>query len=56
MIDQETGWFEIKQYKYKQAYKIEELVYKKKLCRYPRPTIVTYDHRNEFLVREFKNN
>ena len=28
MIDPETGWFEIKQYKYKQADKIEKLVEK----------------------------
>ena len=49
MIYPATGCFEIIQYKYKYAYTITNLVEQTWLCRYPRPTIINYDHRNDFL-------
>ena len=42
-------------YNYKQADTIENLVEKTWLCRYPRPTIITYDCGNKFLGHAFKN-
>ena len=55
VTDPENGWFEIIQYKYKQAANIANLVDQTRLCRYPRPKIITSDRRNEFLVHAFKN-
>ena len=34
---------------------LENLVYQTWLCRYPRPTIIMYDCRNELLGRAIKN-
>ena len=34
---------------------MENLLDKSWFFRYPRPTIVTHDHRNEFLGHTFKN-
>ena len=55
IIDQASGWFEIIQYKDKHAVTISNLVEKTCLCRYPRPTIIMYDHGNEFLGHAFEN-
>ena len=55
MIDPATGWFEILSYNDKYAATIEKLVEKNWLCRYPRPTIITYDRGNELLGHAFKN-
>ena len=55
MIDPATGWFEIVCYNDKQAATIANLVKQTWLYRYPRPTIITYDRGNEFLVHAFKN-
>ena len=55
MIDLATGWFEIIQYKDKQADTILNLVEKMWLCRYPRPKILTCYCGNEFLGHAFKN-
>ena len=55
MIDLETRWLEIVCYNDKQADTIENLVEKTWLCRYPRPTIITYYRGNEFLGHAFKN-
>ena len=55
MIDLETGWFEIIQYKEKQTDTIVNLVEKFWLCRYPRPKIITYYCGNEFRGHTFKN-
>ena len=55
MIEPATGWLEIVQYNYKHAATIANLVEQLWLCRYPRPTIITYNFRNEFLGHEFKN-
>ena len=55
-IDPEIGWIEIVQYNNKQAATIANLVDKTWLCRYPRPTIITYNRGNYFLVHTFKNN
>ena len=46
VIDPATGWFEIVQYNEKQAAKIANLVEQTWLCRYPLPTIITYDQGN----------
>ena len=54
MIDPATEWSEIISYKDKQAAKIENLVYKTCLYRYPRPKIITYDYRNKFLGNALK--
>ena len=55
MIYPTTGWFEILLYNDKQADTIANLVYQTWLCRYPRPTIITYDQRNKLLGHVFKN-
>ena len=55
MIELATGWFEIVRYDDKQSYKIANLVEQTWLCRYTRPTIITYDQGNEFLGHTFKN-
>ena len=55
MIEQETRWFEIIQYKDKKSATITNLVEQMWLCRYPRPTIITYDRWNEFLGNALKN-
>ena len=55
MIDPATGWFEIVWYNDKQAATIANLVAQTWLCRYPGPTIITYDWLNEFLGHAFKN-
>ena len=55
MIDPATGWFEILKYKDKRTATIENLVDQTWLCRYPSPTIFTYDYGNEFLGNSFKN-
>ena len=55
MIDLATGGFEIIQYNGKHYAKIANLVEQTWLCIYPRPTIITYDWGNEFLVHAFKN-
>ena len=54
MIYPSTRWFEIVQYN-NQADTISNLVEQTWLCRYPCPTIITYDHVNEFLGHTFKN-
>ena len=54
-VDLETGWFEIIQYKDKQADTIVDLVEKMWLCRYLRPKIITCYCGNEFLGHAFKN-
>ena len=46
MVDPATGWFEILHYNDKQEATIANLVDQDCLCRYPRPTIITYDCRN----------
>ena len=56
MIDPATKWFTIIEYNDKQAATIANLVEKIWLCRYPRPTIIMYDHVNELLGRVFINN
>ena len=43
------------QYNDKQAARISNLVEQTWLCRYPQPTIIMYDHINEFLGNTFKN-
>ena len=53
-IDPETGWFEIVRYDEKQSDTISNLVEQTWLCRYPRPTLITYDRVNEFLGHAFK--
>ena len=55
IIDLETGWFAIVRYDDEYAATIENLVEKTWLCRYPRPTIITYNGRNELLGHAFKN-
>ena len=55
MIDLATGWFEIIQYKDKQADTILNLVEKMWLCIYPIPTIIMNNRRNKFLCHAFKN-
>ena len=54
MIYPATGWLKILQYNYKQATTITNLVEQTWLCRYIRPTIITYDRGNEFLGHAFK--
>ena len=55
MIDPENGWFKIVCYNEKQSSTIANLVKQTWLCRYPHPTIITYDRGNEFLGHAFKN-
>ena len=55
MIDPETGWSEIVQYKHKQAYTLSNLVEQTWLYIYLKPTIFTYDPGNEFLVHAVQN-
>ena len=55
MIGLSTGCFEILQYNDKQASTITNLVEQTWLCKYPCPTIITYDWGNEFLGHTFKN-
>ena len=55
MVDSEIGWFLIVQYNDKQSNTIANLVYQTWFCRYPRPTIITYDQGNKFLGHAFKN-
>ena len=55
MIALETGWFEIVQYNDKDATTVANLFDQAWLCRYPRPMIILYDRRNEFLGHAFKN-
>ena len=55
MIDPATTWFEIVQYNYKQEATKKDLVQKTWLCRYLRPTIITYYRGNEFLCHALKN-
>ena len=54
-IEPATGWFEIVQYKDKNAATIENLVEQTWLCGYPLPKIINYDQGNEFLGHAFKN-
>ena len=55
MIYLSTGWFEILHYNNKQYATIANLVEQTLLCRYPRPTIITYDLGNDFLGDAFTN-
>ena len=55
IIDPAIGWLDIVQYNDKQEDIIENLIYQAWLCRYPKPTIIKYNHGNEFLRRAFKN-
>ena len=55
MIDPTTGWSEILRYNNKQVDKITNLVDQTWLCRYPCPTIIVYNQRNELLGHAFKN-
>ena len=55
IINPETGRFEIVQYNDKRSATIANLLEITWLCRYPCPTIITYDWVNEFLVHTFKN-
>ena len=55
MADPATRWFEIVQYSDKHVDKITNLVEKPWLFRYPRPKIMAYNFRNEFLSYAFKN-
>ena len=50
-----AGCFEMVQYNDKQADTIPNIVEQAWICRYPSPTIITYDHRNEFISHKFKN-
>ena len=43
MIDPTTGWFKIGQYNNKYSYTTANVVEQGWLCRYPQPTIITYD-------------
>ena len=54
MIDPTTGWFEIENYKNKQAATVLNLVYQLWLCRYPQPTIITYNIGNKLLGHALK--
>ena len=54
MIYPATGWFGVVQHNYKQEYTIANLVEKSWICKYQRPTIIIYEHGNEFLGRAFK--
>ena len=54
MIDTETGWFERIQYNNKQSDTRANLLEQTWLCRYPKPTIITYNRGNEFLGHESK--
>ena len=55
-VDPATGLLEIVQYNGKKAATVSNLVQQIWLCRYTRPTIITYNSRNEFLGNSFKNN
>ena len=55
MIKPVTGSFKIVQYNDKNEDTIENLVDKSWLCRYPMPTIITYNCGNEFLSHTFRN-
>ena len=54
MIDPETGRFEIVRYNEKYTATIANLVEQTWLCRYPCPTIITYDQGNEFMGHAFR--
>ena len=56
MIYPATRWFEILRYNNNQSDTISNLVEKTWLCKYPIPTIISYDHGDEFLGHSFKNN
>ena len=55
MIDPATGWFEIVRYNEKQDATIANLLDQTCFCRYPRPTITTYNRVNELMGCGFKN-
>ena len=55
MVNPATWWFEIVQYNCKQAAKTANLLYHAWLCRYTRPTIITYNHGDEFHFRIVRN-
>ena len=55
MIDPVTRRFEILQYNYSHAAKIDNLVEQALLCIYTRPTIITQNQGNELLGHAFKN-
>ena len=55
MIEPATRWFEIIEYKDKQADQTSNIVKKIWSCRYPMPIIIVYDCGNEFLGNSFKN-
>ena len=55
MLDLATRWFEIIIIKDKHTATISNPVEKYWFCRYPRTTIITYDHGKEFLGHAFKN-
>ena len=49
MIDPASGWFEIHQYKDKQAITVANITEQEWLSRYPWPTQITFDRGNELI-------
>jgi len=54
MIDPATGWFEICQINDKKAITVANITEQEWFCRYPWPTIVTYDRGGEFIGEDFQ--
>ena len=50
MIDPATGWFEMKEIKYKSAINAADIVEQTWLTRYPWPTQIVYDKGTELLA------
>jgi transposase InsO family protein len=54
MIDPATGWFEIVAYDDKRAITVANMLEQTWLCRYPRPSLITYDRGSEFIGTGFR--
>ena len=55
MIDPASGWFEIHQYKDKQAITVANITEQEWLSRYPWPTQITFDRGNKFNGHAFRH-
>ena len=54
MIDPATSWFEICEIPNKESETVALALDRQWLCRYPRPTYITYDQGGEFTGKEFQ--
>ena len=54
IIDPATGWFEIHEYDDKWAITIANILEQEWLAQYPKPSLITFDHGNEFMGQEFR--